>query len=242
MAEELEDLHLADLHALAAELGVPRYRLLAARRALVELDERRAARRRPPSRTVAKRRRQSRIVARRRPPSRTVRAPPTRGQERERLDERGPPSRSRACSTSLPQRYGFLRLTGLEPAARRRLHLGLADPPLRASRRRRGQGAGATSRGAASATARSSTSTGSTARSREDDERAEFDAADADHPDAPDPARPRRRPMSSPAPWTCSRRSPSASACWCARRRAPGRTTLLRELGEAVARLDGAAN
>ncbi len=76
---------------------------------------------------MAKRRPPSRTVARRRPPSRTGdRA--ARGQERERLDEEGTEQVTGVVEIT-PQRYGFLRLDGLEP--------GPGDVYLSASQARR---------------------------------------------------------------------------------------------------------
>src|SRR6187551_2079712 len=41
MAQKLDDLHLADLHELAAELGVPRFRLLRRAELVSEIEARR---------------------------------------------------------------------------------------------------------------------------------------------------------------------------------------------------------
>ena len=41
MADKLSDLHLANLHALAAELGVPRFRLLRREQLVKEIEARR---------------------------------------------------------------------------------------------------------------------------------------------------------------------------------------------------------
>ena len=40
MAEKLEELHLADLHAQAAKLGIPRYRMLRRDRLVAEIQDR----------------------------------------------------------------------------------------------------------------------------------------------------------------------------------------------------------
>src|SRR5213080_4368578 len=48
MAEKLEELHLADLHALASEFGVPRYRLLRRAELAKEIETRRGAGERGP--------------------------------------------------------------------------------------------------------------------------------------------------------------------------------------------------
>ena len=92
-----------------------------------------------------------------------------------------------------PQRYGFLRFGGLEARARRRLRLGVPDPPLRASLRRRGRRARPARRDAASAIGPSSTSTGSTAASRQPRSARAFDDLTPVLPQAPRGARPSRR-------------------------------------------------
>jgi transcription termination factor Rho len=105
MATGLEDLHLADLHAKAAELGVPRYRLLR-REELV------------------------REIAAREPEASEADTPPAgvpavgldeereRVRDRERLEkEQAPTEPTEEVSGVLeitPQRYGFLRLSGIE--------------------------------------------------------------------------------------------------------------------------------
>jgi transcription termination factor Rho len=94
MAEKLEELHLADLHEIAAELEVPRYRLLRREELLVELKERLGGETpaHGPDRAAA----------------------PARGQERERLRAEGTEQVTGVVEIT-PQRYGFLRLEGLEP-------------------------------------------------------------------------------------------------------------------------------
>jgi transcription termination factor Rho len=85
MAERLEELHLADLHARAAELGVPGYRLMRRDRLGAEIQERDGGS--PPAE-----------------------APAT---ERERLEEAETEEVTGVLEVT-PQRYGFLRFDDLE--------------------------------------------------------------------------------------------------------------------------------
>jgi transcription termination factor Rho len=105
---ELSDKHLAELHALAVRVGVPSYRMLRREelieRILEQGDEEVSVEGppEPPPETV---------------PEAPAEAPPERmapepGRERE--PEAEPVS---GVLEILPQRYGFLRLTGLQPAA-----------------------------------------------------------------------------------------------------------------------------
>ena len=89
MAEKLEELHLADLHAQAAKLGIPRYRLLRRERLMAEI-----------------RGRDSEDLAAEEPE-----AEPER--ERERLEE-GETTEIVGVLEVTPQRYGFLRFRGLD--------------------------------------------------------------------------------------------------------------------------------
>lgn len=106
MAEKLEELHLADLHEIAAELEVPRYRLLPRGELVVELRERLgsgespgAERESPPTSARDKKRE---------PTSSRGRA-----QERERLEAEDTEQVTGVVEIT-PQRYGFLRVDGLE--------------------------------------------------------------------------------------------------------------------------------
>jgi len=86
----LEDRHLSELHALAAELEIPRYRMLPRGELLAELRGRGAV------------------------------EPDGEGPERPRAEERPQPEPATEPVTGvldiMPQRFGFLRLGGLEPA------------------------------------------------------------------------------------------------------------------------------
>lgn len=99
MAERLEDLHLADLHARAAELGVPRYRMLRRDQLVAEISERAGeapeeAEQRPERGEPAERKREAK-------------------PERERLEEAATEDVVGVLEVT-PQRYGFLRFGGLE--------------------------------------------------------------------------------------------------------------------------------
>ena len=143
MAQKLDELHLADLHELAAELGVPRFRLLRRAELVSEIEARRGAGER-----AAERRRS-------RSPSRRARARAGAGAPERRAGRAQAGARARARSSTAateevtgvleitPQRYGFLRLERARDEPRRRLHLGLPGAPLRAAPRRRGLRAGA---------------------------------------------------------------------------------------------------
>ena len=85
MAEKLEELHLADLHAQAAKLGIPRYRMLRRDRLVAEIQDRNGE-------------------------------PPAADRERERLDETETTDVVGVLEVT-PQRYGFLRLAGVEAQA-----------------------------------------------------------------------------------------------------------------------------
>jgi transcription termination factor Rho len=99
MAEKLAELHLADLHELAAELEVPRYRLLRRER-LVDEVKARLGTGEPAVASGSERE-----------PEREPEPEPDR--EREALDETGTEEVVGALEIT-PQRYGFLRLRGLE--------------------------------------------------------------------------------------------------------------------------------
>jgi transcription termination factor Rho len=97
MAEKLNELHLADLHARAAELGVPGYRLLRRDRLVAEIQERDGGAAAPES------------------PKDESKAAPERedAPERERLEEAETEEVTGVLEVT-PQRYGFLRFDELE--------------------------------------------------------------------------------------------------------------------------------
>jgi transcription termination factor Rho len=94
MAETLESLHLADLHARAAELGIPRYRLLRRERLIAEISER-AGEAEPAEEASSDE------------GERTEAKP-----DRERLEEAETEDVTGVLEVT-PQRYGFLRFGGL---------------------------------------------------------------------------------------------------------------------------------
>ena len=98
MAERLEDLHLADLHARAAKLGVPRYRMLRRDRLVAELSEREG----------------EPVEEAEETPEAGEREERKRGTkpERERLEEAETEDVIGVLEVT-PQRYGFLRFGGL---------------------------------------------------------------------------------------------------------------------------------
>jgi transcription termination factor Rho len=95
MAEKLEELHLADLHEIAAELEVPRYRLLPRPELLARLRDRLESGETPS-------------------PKRDRAATRARGPERERLEDESTEQVTGVVEIT-PQRYGFVRVGGLEP-------------------------------------------------------------------------------------------------------------------------------
>src|SRR5919197_6347694 len=97
MADNLSELHLATLHELAAELGVPRFRLLRREQLVDEIAARREA-----GEPVAAEGEYE--------PERE----PGPDRERERLEQVATEAVTGALEVT-PQRYGFLRLRGLEP-------------------------------------------------------------------------------------------------------------------------------
>jgi len=101
MAERLQDLHLADLHARAAELGVPRYRMLRRKELVAEITERdggAGAEMEEEETPQPEERRE-----RRREPK----------PDRERLEDAETEDVVGVLEVT-PQRYGFLRFGGLE--------------------------------------------------------------------------------------------------------------------------------
>jgi transcription termination factor Rho len=105
MAEDLSELHLADLHARAAELGVPRFRLLRRSELVSEIEARGGGKGSGGGETG---------TPRREPPRRRDdRGEDDDGRERERLE----PDETEDVTGLLeimPQRFGFLRLQGLD--------------------------------------------------------------------------------------------------------------------------------
>jgi transcription termination factor Rho len=99
MAERLKDLHLADLHARAAELGVPRYRMLRRDRLVAEISERHGEA--PEEADEGGERAEG------------GREPKP---DRERLEEAETEDVVGVLEVT-PQRYGFLRFGGLEAQA-----------------------------------------------------------------------------------------------------------------------------
>jgi transcription termination factor Rho len=99
MAERLKDLHLADLHARAAELGVPGYRMLRRDQLVAEITERDGDAAAEPQEAPEPKERPKR---RREPKA-----------ERERLEEAETEDVVGVLEVT-PQRFGFLRFGGLE--------------------------------------------------------------------------------------------------------------------------------
>jgi transcription termination factor Rho len=99
MAEKLKDLHIADLHARAAELGVPRYRMLRRDELVAEIIERDGDVAAEPEEAPEPKER----------PARRREAKP----ERERLEDAETEDVEGVLEVT-PQRYGFLRFGGLE--------------------------------------------------------------------------------------------------------------------------------
>jgi transcription termination factor Rho len=102
MAEKLEELHLADLHARAAELGIPRFRILRRDRLVAEIRERDGE---PAAPTDEER-----------PDEKAAAREPADKPDRERLDEAETEDVAGVLEVT-PQRYGFLRFGGLEAQA-----------------------------------------------------------------------------------------------------------------------------
>jgi transcription termination factor Rho len=112
MAEKLEELHLADLHALASELGVPRYRLLRRAELAKEIETRRGAGERerepePEPEPAVEPEEEAEVEADREPEG------TPRDREGERLETEATEEVTGVLEIT-PQRYGFLRLDGLE--------------------------------------------------------------------------------------------------------------------------------
>jgi len=105
MAENLKDLHLADLHARAAELGVPKYRLLRRDELVAEITERDGDAVPEPEEAPDPEERAGR--EREAKPKREAKP------ERERLEDAETEEVSGVLEVT-PQRYGFLRFGGLE--------------------------------------------------------------------------------------------------------------------------------
>ena len=154
--KELEQSPLADLHAIASELGIEGYRELR-REDLIDalgggpgggrrLAGRSRAEERPP-RSPRPRRRGRRAE---REPSRGAQPSGRRAGRRADRDERDDPEEPEEDATRpragvldiLPNGSGFMRPERVRPLARRRLRLARSDPPLRAARGRRDRGPG----------------------------------------------------------------------------------------------------
>ena len=113
MPEKLADLHLADLHARAAELGVPRFRLLRREDLVREIDARGAG-----ERTGGESPTEPDAAAEPALAAEVVEAgPETEQAERQRGRERLEPEETEEVTGVLeitPQRFGLLRLRGLD--------------------------------------------------------------------------------------------------------------------------------
>ena len=109
MAEKLDEMHLADLHELASELGVPRFRLLRRDELVGEIEARRGAGEPEPE--------PEREPESEREPEPEPGAEPESEEEPARERERLEPAATEEVTGALeitPQRYGFLRLRGFE--------------------------------------------------------------------------------------------------------------------------------
>jgi transcription termination factor Rho len=115
MAEKLEERSLADLHALAAELGVRRYRLLRREALVREIESRRSAgsadvdaaeAETPPEGQPA--------IEPKRPRRGRERLERAEAEETEDAEEADETEEVNGVLEVTPQRYGFLRLRGLE--------------------------------------------------------------------------------------------------------------------------------
>jgi transcription termination factor Rho len=121
MAETLDELHLADLHELASELGVPRFRLLRRAELVSEIKARRGAGEPGVAEPEAEPGRGPERGPEREPgpepqPESGPEAEPDGHKperERERLDTAATEEVTGVLEIT-PQRYGFLRLKGLE--------------------------------------------------------------------------------------------------------------------------------
>lgn len=107
MAQKLEELHLADLHARAAELGISGYRLLRRERLVAEIEESGGEAAAPPTEPEGETP----------PPEREPEAAPGResepASEREPQEEEAETEDVTGVLEVTPQRYGFLRFDGL---------------------------------------------------------------------------------------------------------------------------------
>jgi transcription termination factor Rho len=103
MAEKLEQQHLADLHARAAELEIPGFRMLRRDRLVAEIRERDGE----PTDSAAEEER---------PDEKTAAADSAEKRDRERLEEAETEDVAGVLEVT-PQRYGFLRFGGLEAQA-----------------------------------------------------------------------------------------------------------------------------
>lgn len=112
MPEKLEELHLADLHEIAAELGVPRHRMLRRPELLAEVKDRLGTGESP---TAEKAEPESEPEpGRARGRGRRRAREPEGERERERLPEADTENVTGVFQATA-QRYGFVRVHGLEP-------------------------------------------------------------------------------------------------------------------------------
>jgi transcription termination factor Rho len=125
---DLAEQHLSDLHALAADAGVPKYRLLRREELIERLDEAGVEAPEAPGAPADEERdeeaaepaRRGRRRRRERGPRRERERDRDEAPERDREEERagdGPTEPVTGVLDILPQRYGFLRLSGLEAGA-----------------------------------------------------------------------------------------------------------------------------
>jgi transcription termination factor Rho len=112
MAERLEELHLADLHEIAAELGVPQYRMLRRPDLLAKVKDRLGTSESPEVRGDEPEREVEPEPERPPEPARGRARDPDR--ERERLPDEETEEVTGTFQAT-PQRYGFVRVHGLEP-------------------------------------------------------------------------------------------------------------------------------
>src|SRR5215211_480221 len=105
---ELADKHLAELHLLAARAGVPGYRLLRRDELVEQLAERGVEE--APEEAPEEARQEA-------PAEEPEEAPPEEPEETPAEERESPTEQVSGVLDILPQRYGFLRLSGLEAAA-----------------------------------------------------------------------------------------------------------------------------
>ncbi len=117
MAEKLDELHLADLHELASELGVPRFRLLRRAELVSEIEARRGAAEPPVAEPAPAPEPEPEPAPEPEPEAGAGAEAEPDGlkpeRERELLDTAATEEVTGVLEIT-PQRYGFLRLNGLE--------------------------------------------------------------------------------------------------------------------------------